>query len=420
MHDLKRLRLAANLTLEQASEGICSVSYLSLIEQGKRIPSEKILGDLTERFVNLGVGITTSQLSFYRDLEGQILRQPERGIESLSTIGEDNEIANYLRGLSLELTGNNNEAISEYRKSMPNRFSREFGLKAGIALVRTLKRASQMPEAALTFEVVHLTYKPELAEHPALHAELDSNGVWPLMEVGSSGRALTIAQEAWICAADGSVESKIFAAWTLADQAAQAQNYEEASRWLGVAREAAALKKHDSAVLMLDMQLASLQLENGQISAADVLVKSDSWRKSLENRDIKHLENEYLALVALAYGKLGKVAELDATAAAYLTWRQVFTDVPDLAGIEAFAKAYFEVGNIAEVTKFLEIATANANQIGPSMISAKFWMTVAGLFEQIGDTASAYDCLKKMAAATRIPSGLHFASVAGFNQPVLN
>lgn len=47
--ELRRRRHSLGLTLEEASRGICSVAYLSLIEQGQREPSERMVALLAAR-----------------------------------------------------------------------------------------------------------------------------------------------------------------------------------------------------------------------------------------------------------------------------------------------------------------------------------------------------------------------------------
>lgn len=78
---LRRRRQSLGMTLESLSNGICSTAYLSLIEQGQRYPSERILDLLETRLHALGSESGLSaQLNALRVAEFQIR---QHGIESV-------------------------------------------------------------------------------------------------------------------------------------------------------------------------------------------------------------------------------------------------------------------------------------------------------------------------------------------------
>lgn len=410
MHDLKRLRLAANLTLEQASSGICSTSYLSLIEQGKREPGEKIYGALTERYANIGAGLTRAQINFYLDLEREILRRVPAARETVRNLAESNPVTVYLNGLVQEEEGNYTDAVAAYREALPNRLSRLFGLKAGIALIRMLKRTGEMVEAAVTFEVLHLSFHDDLELNPRLHVELDSNAVWPLMEIGSNSRALEIASEATSLAQSEKTLADCLALWSMADLAAQRLNYDEAARHLDEAIKIAVDFNERIMTYMLETQLARLQMEAGLIKPESVIDRIPTWRVDIDRNRLKYAENELSATEAAAYSLVGDVAALENAADSYLTWRKVFSDVQDLSGIESFVKAFLRVGNSARAKEFLALASEAASSKGQSYISARFWRNLAGYYEELGETSSAYECLKNMAISVQIPEGMHYGA----------
>ena len=78
---LRRRRQSLGMTLESLSNGICSTAYLSLIEQGQRYPSERILDLLETRLHALGseTGLS-AQLNALRVAEFQIRHH---GIDSV-------------------------------------------------------------------------------------------------------------------------------------------------------------------------------------------------------------------------------------------------------------------------------------------------------------------------------------------------
>jgi len=409
MHDLRRLRISANMTLDQASDGICSTSYLSLIEQGKREPGARILNALSERYATLGAGLTQQQIDFYVDLEQQVFDRYPSAIRAVKALKEDNPVVDYLNAICDAAEGNYYDAISTFRRVLPNKLSRLFGLKAGIALVRLLKQTGQMAESAMAFEFVNATFIDQMEAVPYLKIELYANGVWPLLELGANHRAMEIATEAVALTESENITSFAFADWAMADVATQKQNFELAADHLGKALKHAQNNRADNLTYALETQLAVLQLEAGTAQANDVIGRLPVWQSDIERYRLKYAENCLFLVKATAYSLAGDEAKLNEAADGYLVWRKVFDSQPDVQGVEGFVKAFLRLKS-DRVQEFLALAEELGSTNGKSFISAGFWYNMCSYYEQIGDTAKAYRSLKNMAAAAQLTDGLKFDS----------
>lgn len=115
---IRNRRRELNMTLEECCDGICSLSYLSMIENGKR----SLTADLLEKFTKrLGLNELNAHSRFSQEAlftSGLIATRSERLAEAEEIVEQipDSSFKNTLRALILERQGKSQTSISILRK----------------------------------------------------------------------------------------------------------------------------------------------------------------------------------------------------------------------------------------------------------------------------------------------------------------
>jgi len=138
--NFRRDRRALGLSLAEVAEGICSVSYLSLVESDKRLPSESIRVKLVAR-LETGRSPEPEPIDIDGLLAAEIcvrLGQLDKADEYLALL-PDLPTADYLRGVVLDLRGDLDGACAKYQEVLNNSSSAHTTrIRAQIAFSRTL------------------------------------------------------------------------------------------------------------------------------------------------------------------------------------------------------------------------------------------------------------------------------------------
>jgi hypothetical protein len=182
--------MAAGLTLEHAAAGICSLSYLSLIEAGKRKPSKRVETLLSDRY-----GL--------RSFETQIFEQ-DPGFRSLKNRNFDptNEasltptVLELRRALSLEQEGAVTAAIVKFMEIHKlQSASLELRIYAATSLIRALKLKGDFYSARGIGEAAMADFQPFKGQLPVEYCTLVASLAGAVFETGAQHLALQMLDD---------------------------------------------------------------------------------------------------------------------------------------------------------------------------------------------------------------------------------
>jgi tetratricopeptide (TPR) repeat protein len=408
---VKSARKALGLSLEDASRGICSAGYLSLIERGLRVPSVKIQALLVD-LLGLDSDSTRAQ-----ELPPLVVNQVELAIrlgnfeEVLGIVEQiaDPSIRALSNGLLNYAQGDLVQAIIQFDRSLEENVAPTWlRLKAGLGLTKALRDSGRFSRALTTGEQTLF-----LAAHDGRGALLESE-VYELravlsgacVEIGELERArdlVAIAETSEI----SDLWEQVTKLWSISIIETTAGNQELA---FDAAKKA--LKLVDSA----ERPVARARLLN--LAAAIELRMLDPDLERVED-----LIHEAVRVFSFLDLKVDLAASLstqgdlysfrnDAAESTRLYSESISllnsSDHEMIGRIHASAAtSFYRLGEISSAQHHLLIARNMLESNGASRTAAMVWRQMASIYEGLGDTTSALECFR---AATEL-LGVHGFSV---------
>ena len=408
---VKSARKALGISLEDASRGICSAGYLSLIERGLRRPSVKIQGLLVDL---LGLDSGSTQAN---ELPPLVVNQVELAIRlgNLEDVRElieqisDTSIKALSNGLLNYANGDLAQAIIQFDRSLEENFSPTWlKLKAGLGLTKALRDSGRFSRALSTGEQTL-----SLAAHEGRGILLKSE-VYELravlsgacVEIGELERARDlVAISETIEISD--LWEHVANLWSISIIETTAGNQDLA---FDAARKALTLV--DSAerpvararllnlaasieLRMLDPDLARVEgliheavevfssLELKVDLAASLSTQGDLFSFRNDAEESSKLYNESLELLRdSGHEMIGRIHASAAT-------------------------SFFRLGRVEGAKHHLLLARNKLESNGASRTAAMVWRQMASIYEGLGDTTAALECFR---AATEL-LGVHGLSV---------
>lgn len=387
-------RLELGLTLEQVAKGICSVSYLSMIEAGKRSPSRKIHVALCYR---LGLSPATERTAGESALLNRCLlalRVGDLDAARLTINLLDNPAErDLIEGRLLERDGRLDEALELLVPCLENNGSGMLiKVLAAIAIVRIetsltdYHRAIQVGESALS----SLRENSEL--FPDEYFELKAVLAGVYSEVGDLNRAMSLVKDN--IAGHDSNWSRVMQLWTQSNILHSAGDSSEAALKAECALEIAKAIDRPVALAHMQQNHAYYSLKSGkfdisivdaELSQAEQVFRASKAHAALATcLDTQALarwhENKWedsLALLREAYATMPKH---DTAARAKLL----------LSSAETYMKlnARIDAKNLlVEARQLLEKQKATRAE-------AQAWRTMADIYAELDDSTSVIACLK--------------------------
>lgn len=182
--------MAAGLTLEHAAAGICSLSYLSLIEAGKRKPSKRVETLLSDRY-----GL--------KSFETQIFEQ-DPGFRSVKNRNFDPSdepsltpiVLELRRALSLEQEGAVTDAIAKFMEiHKMQSASLELRIYAATSLIRALKLKGDFHSARSVGEAAMREFQRFKGQLPVDYCTLVASVAGAVFETGAQHLALQMLDD---------------------------------------------------------------------------------------------------------------------------------------------------------------------------------------------------------------------------------
>jgi transcriptional regulator with XRE-family HTH domain len=393
---IKTRRKQVGITLDDLSQGICSASYLSLVENGRREPSMKILNAINQRLIHLENSNNDSSVETSL-LKAQIALRLGNFAEGQRLLNEAPVSSrwHFVHGLLAEFQGSKVLAKSSYMKALDLAVKGSpLFLECSLAMTRLLR---DIGDIQLSIEIgeAALFASSELGSlHASELSELQAILVGSYCDIGEINRARKMTS---ILSPDNSLPPQIQlqCLWAKVSVALSDGNYSLAETH---ARLALNLCKS------LDRPVQEAQLRNTAVWAAALAEKSDPnlllqelmfseyvLRGTGMDASLVHC----LSTKALLLAKIGKRVDFKA---ATLEIEKLFVALPKITQIQIRIELGYSLIQIGDFDVALdqaenvlyELETVNSNPR-----SAKLWRDLANNFQLLNLSQRESFCLRK-------------------------
>lgn len=408
---LRAARLLKGLNLEQAAEGICSVSYLSLTETGQRLPNARILRSLAAR---LDLEIAEVEIApaldprFRQALVALKVGDRDRCRGLVASMQDLPEKWLILGLIELE-SGDPLAAYKLLKSAMENRVTDpEVRLRATIGLLYTLrylgdvKQALEIGERAIEEDLIRT--KPVDSE---LTFELRAVVASIYTSIGAYAEALSIVDRTENDQS-ATVWEQVMAHWV------KSTTFEAAGDLYAAEVEAKAaltliegLERPRAKASLLNIS-ARLQLRLDNFDEVEVRRNlSAAEQIILEIGGDVHLAQslDAQALAEAKFGNREKAAELIKTMLASIR------DDKEAAKAEYLISAAYTqvvIEDFDGARGSLKSAQELLSNTGASRSEAIAWRQMSRVHEMLGDSAAALECLKKATELIGLSDGAVF------------
>lgn len=408
---LREARAVSGLSLEEASAGICSPSYLSLLEAGKRKASVQISTKLAHRFgLSFQAGMSTAAPSMAFDLvlaalvAGE-LDYAERNLETVMDPVERKLLTGRLKTQRFQF----DDAITTLRAVESESRPRQLlNFHAGLTLTYALRNAGYLLPAIQVGEKF-AAMSADIAQLPnSLRIEMFAVLASIYKDTGDLSRARQLTELSMQSAV--TTWEKIMGLWASASLEEVVGNYAKARE----AAETAASLAHE-----FDNSLAEARLN--VISATVELQDEKPNLKRVAER-INNAESVLRAINLredLAWCLAAK-AELASFGKDHKLVRDLFDEVfgllkdvqhESVARILAeSARSYIRIGELELAKQSLLDSRALLEKQGARRSEASVWTLMGNLYEELGEPVLALSCMK---SATEL-LGLQSRSLVDF------
>jgi tetratricopeptide (TPR) repeat protein len=395
MDRAKNLRLARQhmgMTLEQACEGICSPSLLSLIERGKRPPSAALLTKLEER-LHVGIESTSSSAVSDEYLAALAFVRAGRFDEALKIVIHDSNETRLIQGMVFMETNRLDEAREAFEELLHSETLKPILIGPAAQCVVTIERDAGDFYSAIywgedALERLAARHLDETSEAYVLRATLST----VYLEVGDTAKAYRLVNSH-----RGnlrSIRDKAVSLWA-GGAALHAQGeVGEAAVMLRAAAELTAKLDQDAssyAALSVAIWLEALA---ETLDFSTVYLELDAaenfTRQSGVTKDLATVLNTR-ALVLQRAGRFDEAREQIALSI------EIGKDLPGYlraALLVEDGEIYIALGDSEEAAKVLHEAKSLLLAQKAKRHLASSWAKIASCYELQGDFESAYLCFK--------------------------
>lgn len=393
--DLKTARQQAGFSLEEVAEDICSPSYLSLIEAGKRQPSQKMILALSAKLgirpINK-VGKSSSATKTFESINLAIRMGDfifaKNSIKKLGTSLE----ARLLTALLHSAKGESTKAIREYEEVLFAEIEPTWiRFRALLGLIKTLRDFGQFQRAIQTGENALNEFSRDSSIEQEVIFELRAVLAGAYIETGDLERARELSD---LDQNNVSPWQTVMSLWSQSMIENSAGNYEKA---LSTADKAVQLIKN------IDRPLTEARLLN--VSAAiELKAQNPNLDKAAASIDkAVNIFRELSFTVDLANSLSTKADLASFYGDAEQTKALYFESLALLSGTEyevkgriyaKAAKSYLRLGLLKECKESLLKARELLETTGANRTAAIVWRQMGAIYEQLGEEHLALACLK--------------------------
>ncbi|MBP6043614.1 MAG: helix-turn-helix transcriptional regulator [Rhodoluna sp.] len=389
----KAARTALAMSLAEASAGICSESYLSLIEAGKRQASAKMARQLAARLQVAAPEAKKQTKSRALALEAELAIRTGNKKQAKELLAKDSsdERASFVLGLIAEVEGNFESAMNFQEACLSNSgASNQTLMDSSIAMCRIAANQLQVATAIEVGERALREFATQSDVDSASVSELRATLSGVYCETGNMLRARQLTDPS-LNDFGANDRTKVQELWSRSYVLAAESKFEEAAV---LAQSALSLLEK----MERPMKFAALKQTHAWYLLQD------------ENADLGNIEKELLECITIAESADAKVMQANCRAVLglveamranksaseeYFTVSLAELSGSDLAGALILkANASVRLGAISEAKSALQSARKLLEDSGASRSEAYAWRQLAAIYEELGEAESALACLK--------------------------
>lgn len=395
LEKIRTERLRRGVSLIDASQGICSPSYLSLVESFKRSPSVRIATLLADRF---GVPLSESENltrpgADFESFEGALRLGDYKTARLIKQNLENSNEIQFAEALVDLSEANYKLAIEKLLNIDIGAASSWLKLKVGLAKTKAMRDMGQFNNAVRVGEETLLSCKELIQLNPGIGFEIRAITSSAYVEIGDIDRARELAGT-----------NSEFANSTPVDRANRFWSLAAIEYSAGKVIEARLNAQRALGVIeSVDEPISKARLQN--VAASLELLKLEP--------DLNEV-NQLLTAAEIALQNSGFVVDI---AACNSTWGEYYSFLGDLASSKFYfdkaltllpadgheiagriyssaAISYFRLGELAECHNSLAKARELVENSGARRSTAIVWRQMGAVYEQLGETSLALACLK--------------------------
>lgn len=388
-------RLNTGLSMAEVAQGICSESYLSLIEAGKRLPSKKIRDQLLARLqVSLGNVIPDLLSLDFRVAEMALKIGDLASAEKALIAIEVPEERKYIEAIKSELKGNLEFALTLLKDLNAQPGAGLIRTKIALALTRVSRDVGFTEQAIACGEEELARDRDEISDESEsslleLRAVLSSC----YLVKGNIPRALTIAND--INVPTGDSWEKVVSLWAKASAMEANGDFAGALDVSNIGIEVC--KRIDRPIAEARLKLTALEcrIELEEISD-ETFLEFQQLITFFQSKNLNFDVAESLLIEARARFLVSnyEAAELALVAALINVGQE--SSVLKVRIQIAMSECCVANESLTKARSFLEIAHSELEgYFSESPTMASSWRQLGQIYSQLGDVAQGYECLLK-------------------------
>ena len=391
---LKKARLSAGFSLEYVARGICSESYLSLIESGKRAPSKAIRDKLLQRLHISPPSDLGQELSLDFRIVEMALKIGDHGAAARALpLVEDTSEINYLKALECELSGNLTKALSVFEDLRSNLEGSPLELKTLLALSR-VRRDLGFTEQAIAEGEEYLARNLVVDNHEFQSTLLELRAVLSscYLVKGNVQRALAIAKEMPL-STTASWEN-VVTLWARASAKEASGDFSGAHKDSQLAGEYCRQIDRPIAEARLRLVEIQCQLELGEITYA-LFKKLEEIYDFFDSKGLNADMSETLLLQSLWFSHSNQFNEAEKlldVAMALLGDQSSELKIKIMCLQSELALENGSPEKSKEIAESVEVLLRMETTSSPSM--AAQWKFIGEIYWQLGQKSRAFECME--------------------------
>lgn len=392
---LRVARLNAGLSMAEVAQGICSESYLSLIEAGKRVPSKKIRDQLLARLKVPGESLMRELLSLdFRVAEMALKIGDLASAEKALIAIEVPEERKYIEALKSELKGDLGFALILLKELNARPGADLIRTKIALALTRVSRDVGFTEQAIACGEEELARDRDEISDESEsslleLRAVLSSC----YLVKGNIPRALAIANDMNVPTGDS--WEKVVSLWAKASAMEANGDFAGALDVSNVAVEVC--KRIDRPIAEARLKLTALECRiELEETSGETLLELQHLVAFFESKNLNFDVAESLLIEARAHFLVSNYEGAEGALDTALT--KIGRESSELKVRIQIALSECCVANksLTKARRFLELAHNELDSyFSESPTMAASWRQVGQIYSQLGDVAQGYECLLK-------------------------
>lgn len=390
---LRAARLDAGISLAEVAEGICSESYLSLIESGKRLPSKKIRDQLLARLqIPVQSGFEDSLSIDFRVAEMSLKIGDLVAAEKAELNIDDQTERTFIKAIQSEVQGN--LTLSFELLTGLSALSVHGLLKTKISLALTrVSRDIGFTEQAIAHGEEELAREKDEYSDEGESALLELRAVLSscYLVKGNVPRALAIANQ--IDAPAGDSWETVVSLW------AKASAMEADGDFLGALelsnRASAVCKRIERPIAEARLNLTALEcrIQLGEIDG-NTFLELEKLFAFFESKNLKFDKSETLLIKSKGYSLVAQFDKAEDSLYEALTYLG-----SDSSGLKvririALSKSCLANNSLSKARQYADTArTELESYLRSSPTMAASWREIGEIYSLLGEVQMAYECL---------------------------